>query len=331
MTLRIGIVGLGGIAQKVYLPLLCQARDWDVAGAFSPNQDKARALCAAYRIDSFASLDALAQRCDAVFVHTSTATHFAVVSHLLERGVHVYVDKPLAGTLEQAERLVTLAARKRRALMVGFNRRFAPLYLRLKQQMRQPASIRMDKHRLDSVGPGDMRFTLLDDYLHVVDTALWLAESEDTPPANAGATPAALSALPAAALSSPPAGAPQLTGGTLQGNAAGQMLYAEHHFMHRGCAVTTSMHRQAGSQGETVSAVTAGALYRIEEMRLWRSESQGVISELPVPAWQTVLTQRGFTGAVAHFIDAVANQTQPETSGEQALRAQALVERLTDL
>ncbi|HEY0208675.1 Gfo/Idh/MocA family oxidoreductase [Acerihabitans sp.] len=314
MTLRIGIVGLGGIAQKVYLPLLCQGGDWAVAGAFSPNQAKARALCAGYRIESFASLDALAQRCDAVFVHTSTATHFDVVSHLLARGLHVYVDKPLAETLEQAERLVLLAARKQRVLMVGFNRRFAPLYLRLKQQMRQPVSIRMDKHRLDSVGPEATRFTLLDDYLHVVDTALWLADGAREQPAN-GAT-------------GPAADAPTLTGGILRENAAGQMLYAEHHFMHRGCAITTSMHRQAGSQAETVSAVTAGAVYRIEEMRVWRSESQGVISELPVPAWQTVLTQRGFTGAVAHFIAAVAHQTQPETSGEQALLAQAWIERL---
>ncbi|WP_410016562.1 Gfo/Idh/MocA family protein [Sodalis sp. C49] len=312
MTLRIGIVGLGGIAQKVYLPLLCQAGDWEVAGAFSPNQAKARTLCAAYRIESFPSLDALAQRCDAAFVHTSTASHFAVVSHLLERGLHVYVDKPLAATLEQAERLVALAARKQRALMVGFNRRFAPLYLRLKQQMQQPASLRMDKHRLDNVGPEAMGFTLLDDYLHVVDTALWLADG----------------ARDHAAAANDAAGGPRLTGGILRDNAAGQMLYAEHHFMHRGCAVTTSMHRQAGSQSETVIAVTAGAVYRVEEMRAWRSESQGVISELPVPAWQSILTQRGFTGAVAHFIAAVSHQTQPETSGEQALMAQAWIERL---
>ncbi len=58
--------------------------------------------------------------------------------------------------------------------MVGFNRRFAPLYRELKTQMGSAASLRMDKHRSDSVGH-DLRFTLLDDYLHVVDTALWLA------------------------------------------------------------------------------------------------------------------------------------------------------------
>ncbi|MEA9392953.1 Gfo/Idh/MocA family oxidoreductase [Acerihabitans sp. TG2] len=311
MTLRIGLVGLGGIAQKVYLPLLCQSDHWQVVGAFSPNQLKARVLCDSYRISCYSTLSALAADCDAVFVHTSTDSHFAVVGQLLALGVHVYVDKPLASTLEHAQQLVELAVRKRRFLMVGFNRRFAPLYLRLKQNLDQAASLRIDKHRADSIGPQDVRFTLLDDYLHVVDTALWLTD---------GALTGAGAAVPCQGTT--------LKGGVLQKNPSGQMLYAEHYFTQRGCAITTSMHRQAGSQCETVSAVTSGAVYRIEEMRLWRSESQGVISELPVPAWQTILTQRGFTGAVEHFIASVANQTPPCVSGEQALLAQSWVEHI---
>ncbi len=64
------------------------------------------------------------------FVHTSTATHYQVVSELLNLGVHVCVDKPLAENVQDAERLIELAARKKLTLMVGFNRRFAPLYPR---------------------------------------------------------------------------------------------------------------------------------------------------------------------------------------------------------
>lgn len=173
--LRVGVVGLGSIAQKAYLPILGQAADWTLVGGFSPNQQKAQPLCDSYRMACFSRLDSLAEQCDAVFVHSSTASHFSVIGELLNRGVHVYVDKPLAETLEQGEQLLEQAERRGKTLMVGFNRRFAPLYRQLKQQMNQPASIRMDKHRADSVGPHDLRFTLLDDYLHVVDTALWLA------------------------------------------------------------------------------------------------------------------------------------------------------------
>jgi predicted dehydrogenase len=58
------------------------------------------------------SLQDLARECDAVFVHTSTATHYQVVSELLNAGVHVCVDKPLAENVQDAERLIELAARK---------------------------------------------------------------------------------------------------------------------------------------------------------------------------------------------------------------------------
>jgi virulence factor len=297
--LRIGVVGLGGIAQKAYLPILSHAVDWQLVGGFSPNQQKAQPVCDSYRMACFSRLDSLAQQCDAVFVHSSTASHFAVVTELLELGVHVYVDKPLAETLEQAEQLIALADKRGKALMVGFNRRFAPLYRQLKQQMHLPASIRMDKHRADSVGPQDLRFTLLDDYLHVVDTALWLS-----------------------------GGTGNLLSGSLRANEAGAMLYAEHHFACGETLVTTSMHRRAGSQRESVHAVSDGAVYQVNDMRQWlREDPQGVV-EQPAAGWQTTLAQRGFTGAVQHFIQSVSNQTTPETAGEQAIYAQRLIEQM---
>lgn len=297
--LRIGIVGLGNIAQKAYLPILSLADNWILSGGFSPDQQKAQKICNGYRIPCFSRLDTLAKQSDAVFVHSSTASHFHVVSELLEQGVHVYVDKPLAETVEQAEQLIERAQRKNRALMVGFNRRFAPLYRQLKQQMDRPTSLRMDKHRTNSVGPKDVGFTLLDDYLHVIDTALWLAQQ----PAK-------------------------LISGSLQTNSANQMLYGEHHFQSGNTLITTSMHRQAGSQRESVQAITSGAVYQINNMSQWQRENADGILELPTPGWQSTLVQRGFDGAIRHFIEAVSNQTTTQSSGEQAVYAQRIIERL---
>lgn len=161
------------------------------------------------------------------------------------------------------------------------------------------ASVRMDKHRSDSVGPHDLRFTLLDDYLHVVDTALWLA-----------------------------GGRAQLNSGTLLTNDAGAMLYAEHHFSVDQLQITTSMHRRAGSQRECVQAVTDGGLIDVTDMREWREErGQGVVHK-PIAGWQTTLEQRGFAGCARHFMECVQNQTVPQTAGEQALLAQRVVEKL---
>ena len=297
--LRIGVIGLGGIAQKAYLPVLSHAENWTLVGGFSPNQQKAQAICDSYRMACFSRMDELAGQCDAVFVHSSTASHFDVVGQLLAQGVHVYVDKPLAAELEQAEQLVEQARKAGKTLMVGFNRRFAPLYRQLKDNMQSAASLRMDKHRTDSVGPIDLRFTLLDDYLHVVDTALWLA-----------------------------GGNASLESGLIQINEANQMLYGEHHFLCGETLVTTSMHRRAGTFRESVQAVTEGAVYQLDNMQIWREEQQDILTQLPVPGWQSTLTQRGFVGAIEHFVACVSNQTAPETSGEQAIYAQAMIEKI---
>jgi len=297
--LRIGVIGLGGIAQKAYLPVLSHAENWTLAGGFSPNQQKAQAICDSYRMACFSRIDELASQCDAVFVHSSTASHYEVVGQLLAQGVHVYVDKPLAAELDQAEQLVEQAHKAGKALMVGFNRRFAPLYRQLKENMQDAASLRMDKHRTNSVGPNDLRFTLLDDYLHVVDTALWLAGGNAT-----------------------------LESGLLQINEADQMLYGEHHFLCGETLVTTSMHRRAGTARESIQAVTEGAVYQLDNMQIWREEQQDILTQLPVPGWQSTLAQRGFVGAIEHFVDCVSNQTAPETSGEQAIYAQAMIEKI---
>lgn len=147
--LRIGVVGLGSIAQKAWLPVLGAAESWTLQAAWSPGKEKALRICETWRMPYADSLDALAAQCDAVFVHTSTASHYEVVNHLLNAGVHVCVDKPLADKLSEAETLVELAARRRLTLMVGFNRRFAPLYRELKGRLGEAASLRMDKHRSD--------------------------------------------------------------------------------------------------------------------------------------------------------------------------------------
>ncbi|MEN0615149.1 Gfo/Idh/MocA family oxidoreductase [Klebsiella indica] len=296
--LRVGVVGLGGIAQKAWLPVLGPADGWTLQAAWSPGKEKALRICETWRIPYADSLDLLAAQCDAVFVHSSTTSHYDVVSRLLNAGVHVCVDKPLADKLSDAEALVELAARRNLTLMVGFNRRFAPLYRELKTQLTHAASLRMDKHRSDSVGH-DLRFTLLDDYLHVVDTALWLA-----------------------------GGQARLRCGALQTTAQGEMLYAEHHFSSGPLQITTSMHRRAGSQREWVQAVSDGGLYEVRDMREWQEERGSGVLQRPVPGWQTTQEQRGFTGCARHFIECVQNQTVPETSGEQALLAQRIVEKL---
>lgn len=295
--LRIGVVGLGGIAQKAYLPILTKEENWQLVGAFSPNQSKAKLVCDSYRIPLFGSLDELAKQCDAVFVHSATYSHFEVISSLLKNNVHVYVDKPLTEQIGQSEQLIDLAHQRQKELMVGFNRRFSPFYLALKNHTQQFSSIRMDKHRTNSVGPKGVRFTLLDDYLHVVDTVLWLTGSKG-----------------------------KLFSGSIQQTDLGELFYAEHHIRAGECWVTTSMHRKAGSQQEQLIAIAEDTTHQITNMNQWHSETQQGISEKFPSSWESILIQRGFDGAIRHFIDSVSNQTQTFVSGEQGILAQRMIE-----
>ncbi|WP_272680858.1 Gfo/Idh/MocA family protein [Providencia sp. PROV129] len=297
--LKIGVVGLGGIAQKAYLPILTKEDNWHLVGAFSPNQAKAKLVCDSYRLPLFSSIDALAAQCDAVFVHSATASHFDVIQRLLQANVHVYVDKPLTEQIVQSEQLIELAHQQQRTLMVGFNRRFSPFYVALKQNTQHFSSIRMDKHRINSIGPKDMAYTLYDDYLHVVDTVLWLGGFEAV-----------------------------LKSGNIQQTRNGELFYAEHHLQAGDCWLTTSMHRKAGSQQEQVTAIAEDVLHQITNMNHWRCETASEIRDKQPGNWDSILVQRGFDGAVRHFIDSVANQTQPIISAEQGIIAQRMVESM---
>ncbi|HEV3494741.1 MAG TPA: Gfo/Idh/MocA family oxidoreductase, partial [Actinomycetes bacterium] len=127
----------------------------------------------AYRIPHrYTDLDALLDAgIGAAFVHAATSAHLPLVERLLDAGRHVYVDKPLDASYEGAERLVRLAQRRQRSLMVGFNRRYAPDYAALRGVPRD--LIVMEKHRANL--PAAPRSVVFDDFIHVVDTLRFLA------------------------------------------------------------------------------------------------------------------------------------------------------------
>ncbi|MGG5460939.1 Gfo/Idh/MocA family protein [Clostridium sp. B9] len=148
------------------LPVLSKAENFEFVGAFTPNKEKRIRICNEYRIKVFDSIKDLAKECDAAFVHTSTESHYDVVKELLELGLHVYVDKPLASTVKQGEELIELSKIKNLKLMVGFNRRFSPMYKKIKDESGEIISINICKHASNSIRDVDFSETLIDDYIH---------------------------------------------------------------------------------------------------------------------------------------------------------------------
>lgn len=295
------MIGLGGIAQKAYLPIVTKETNWEFVGAFSPNAEKRKQICRQYRIQDFHSMQALMQACDAVFVHSSTASHFEVVSELLQNGKDVYVDKPLAATLEEAEQLVALSEKHNRKLMVGFNRRFAPMYRYAKEKAENLSAFYLEKHRANSIGPGDFRFTMLDDYLHIVDLMRWFHDDGEL----------------------------KLVYPKMTTNLEGQLVYAEHVFESEcGSTFHLSMHRRAGTNIEQLKLLTDGALIRVNNLDVLEMEQDDKLTIQTAPSWDTILKQKGFVDAVEHFVDCITNDTRPLIDGIEGLKTQKLVEEL---
>ncbi|PGS48265.1 Gfo/Idh/MocA family protein [Bacillus sp. AFS041924] len=297
---RIGMVGLGNIAQKAYLPILTKEENWNFIGAFSPSKEKRKKICSNYRIQDFDRLDILADQCDALFVHSSTNSHFEVVSYLLNNGKDVYVDKPLAATLQEAEKLAELSIKLNRKLMVGFNRRFCPMYVKAKEQAKNIAIIRFEKHRENSIGPNSFEFTMLDDYLHLVDTVRWFANGDM-----------------------------KLINGKVQLNLNNQLEYATHQYESKdGLMVNTDMHRKAGTNLERLELITEGSIIRVKNMNNYEIEQNNSINNSFSSSWDTTLKQRGFEDCINHFINCINSDENPSINGEEALKSQIIVEEI---
>ncbi|WP_432106601.1 Gfo/Idh/MocA family protein [Streptomyces sp. AA1529] len=175
--MRIGVIGLGDIATKAYLPVL-MAQPGLEPHLVTRTAATLAAVGDAYRVPAahrHTGLDGLlAARPDAAFVHAATSAHPELVRRLLEAGVPTFVDKPLAYELATSRALVELAERRGTGLAVGFNRRHAPGYAQCLEHPRE--LILLQKHRTGL--PEDPRHTVLDDFVHVVDTLRFLVPGE---------------------------------------------------------------------------------------------------------------------------------------------------------
>ena len=174
--MKVGVIGLGNIAQKAYLPILGTRDDLELVFATRTAETRNK-LAAKYNVEqTMATVDELVTTdIDAAFVHAATKAHVKIVKKLLENNIDVYVDKPLAYNYEEASTLVDLAKKKELKLMVGFNRRYVPMYQEL-AELDGNRVITMEKNRTSNLA--QIRETVFDDFIHVVDTLRYLSGAE---------------------------------------------------------------------------------------------------------------------------------------------------------
>ena len=173
--LRVGILGVGHLG-KFHLNNWKEIEGVEIVGFFDPNDESALEVIEKYGLIRFNDADTLIDASDAVDIIAPTTVHFSLCKAAIIKGKHVFVEKPLANTMEEAKELVKLTKEANIKFQVGHVERFNPAFLALKNYSLQPMFIEV--HRLAQFNPrGTDVSVILDLMIHDIDIILSLVKS----------------------------------------------------------------------------------------------------------------------------------------------------------
>ncbi len=175
MDLRVGVAGAGAMGRN-------HARAYGVLegvrleGVYDIEIERAEALVAEFGGKAVDSLEALSECCEAVSVTVPTNRHALIGGELLRLGTHILVEKPIASSEEEAEKLVQLAATTGKVLQVGHVERFNPVLRHLEDRLDRPKFI--EAHRLSPFPNRSLDIgVVLDLMIHDLEIILHLVNS----------------------------------------------------------------------------------------------------------------------------------------------------------
>jgi predicted dehydrogenase len=182
-ALRVAVVGGGAFGRnhlRVYRELeSAHPGEVELAALIEPDRVRRSDLTSLYNIPAFASLDeALASRpsFDAVSICVPTIHHAAVAEQLLNAGVDILIEKPFAASLDEADRVLSLAERCQRIVQIGHLERFNPAVTAAAERITRPMFF--EAHRLSVFTPRSLDVdVVLDLMIHDLDIVLSLTQS----------------------------------------------------------------------------------------------------------------------------------------------------------
>jgi len=176
--IRVAVVGAGDFGRnhaRVYRELAGA----ELAGVVDTDAARAAQLAAEFSTEVFPSLESLAGRVDAASVAVPTVEHARVGCRLLELGVDVLVEKPIAASLSEADRLISTASRARRILQVGHLERYNPGLAAVVPVVNRP--LYFEVHRLGVFTPRSLDVDVVYDVMiHDLDILLALVDEPVT-------------------------------------------------------------------------------------------------------------------------------------------------------
>ena len=174
--LKIGVFGVGHLG-KFHLNNWKEIKDVEVVGFYDPSDDAAQDVTEKYQIPRFLDVERLIDAVDVIDVIAPTNYHFDLAKMAIRKGKHVFLEKPMAHTMQEAQELVNLVQESRIKLQVGHVERFNPAYIAVQQMDLNPMFIEV--HRLAQFNArGTEVSVILDLMIHDIDIILSLVKSE---------------------------------------------------------------------------------------------------------------------------------------------------------
>ncbi|MGB1448379.1 MAG: Gfo/Idh/MocA family protein [Flavobacteriaceae bacterium] len=174
-TLKAGVLGAGHLG-KIHLRLLNESTRYTLVGFYDPDVTASKALAESTGYTYFERQEDLIAACDVIDIVTPTLYHHAVAKDCIAAGKHIFIEKPITHTVEEAEELVELAREKGIKGQVGHVERFNPAFKAVKDNLGQPMFV--ESHRLAEFNPrGTDVSVVLDLMIHDIDIILSVIQS----------------------------------------------------------------------------------------------------------------------------------------------------------
>ena len=173
--LKVGVLGAGHLG-KIHLRLLNQSERYELVGFYDPNQEQAQKVVAEFGYTYFDNMDKLIEAVEVVDIVTPTLSHYECAKKAIAAKRHIFIEKPITSTVEEAEEIYRLLEANHLKGQVGHVERFNPAFLAAKASIENPMFIEV--HRLAEFNPrGTDVSVVLDLMIHDIDVLLSVVHS----------------------------------------------------------------------------------------------------------------------------------------------------------
>ena len=174
--IKIGVAGVGQFG-KNHARILKKSGQCDLIGIYDNNTDHLKKTASELKVRAFDSYENLLLKIEAIVIVVTTSFHYEMAKMALEKGVHIFIEKPITSELRQAEELVDLAEKRDLKIQVGHIERFNPVVMEVAEKIKNPMFA--ECHR---IAPFNARAVdvpvILDLMIHDIDLVLSFIKSE---------------------------------------------------------------------------------------------------------------------------------------------------------